>query len=497
MAGTEHVISVEELLSRKVNVVERSRGNCKEADQETQMSSHVEVQVREKDSPSRQQRLDRLEKAGGGDSGAQNEADQKVAGPKIQKVSFLLRDNKNVAKYFEPRVVSLGPIHHGNPKYQLAEEYKLGLANKFVKESGKTAGSLYAKIEERIGKLREYFDGEVTNKYDDECLAWMLFVDGCAVLQFMYYAVQDKFQDVKIKNDLAAFGQQDLFLLENQLPYQLLEDLMELSDNKVILQDSIDSFIENHANCKAPKKTSSTEKPAHLLDRLRTRLLFLGDEEKKRNNNSSIENTEGDWHSYRNVQELRAAGIQLKPSKTNSLIDLSFSDQNTFYPGYLHLPQIIVDDSTGPMFLNLIAFEGCPDFDNDFGVTSYICFLDALIDHPEDVKELRKAHILHNLLGSDKEVSQLFNGIATDLVPNPKTYASVKKQIQKCYDSKWKTWIAQAIHDHFSSPWTVVGFLAAFFALALTVLQTWYSVRGSPSDTRDRSPPAPRIPRRY
>ncbi|XP_059428773.1 UPF0481 protein At3g47200-like [Corylus avellana] len=480
MARTEHVISVEELLSRKVNVVR---------------TEAVEVQVIEKDSPSRQQRLDRLEKAGGGDSSAQNEGDQKVAGPKIQKVSFLVRDNKNVAKYFEPRVVSLGPIHHGNPKYNLAEEYKLGLANKFVKESGKTAGSLYAKIEEKISKLREYFDGEVTKEYDDECLAWMLFVDGCAVLQFMYYAVEEKFKDVKIKNDLAAFGQQDLFLLENQLPYQLLEDLMELSDNKETLKNSIDSFIENHANCKAPKNTS-TEKPAHLLDRLRTRLLCkvpvprAGDHKGKKKK-------EADWQSYRNVQELRAAGIQLKPSKTNSLIDLHFSDQNTFYPGYLHLPQITVDDSTGPMFLNLIAYEGCPDFENDFGVTSYVCFLDTLIDHPADVKELRNAHILHNLLGSDKEVSQLFNDIATDLVPNPKTYADVKNGIQKCYDSKWKTWIAQAIHDHFSSPWTFVGFLAAFLALALTVLQTWYSVRGSPSDTKDRSPPAPRIPKRY
>jgi hypothetical protein len=69
-----------------------------------------------------------------------------------------------VAKYFEPRVVSLGPIHHGEPKYQKAEEYKLRLANKFVEESGegKTAESLYEKIEENISKLREYFDEEVT-----------------------------------------------------------------------------------------------------------------------------------------------------------------------------------------------------------------------------------------------------------------------------------------------------------------------------------------------
>ncbi|XP_059462801.1 UPF0481 protein At3g47200-like [Corylus avellana] len=475
MAGIEHVISVEELLPRKGNDVR---------------TEDVEVQVIEKDSP-RQQWLDELEKAG-------DEADQKT-GPKIQKVPFLLRDHKDVAKYFEPRVVSLGPIHHGKPKYRKAEKYKLVLANKFVKESGK-AESLYAQIEKKISKLKDYFNEEVTaKKYDDEKLAGMLFVDGCAVLQFIYYhEAEEKFKDKKIKNDQVAFWKHDLFLLENQLPYQLLEDLMELSEKKETLQDSMDRFIENHANCKDPKMTSSTEKPAHLLDRLRTRLLFLGDEEKKRNNKSSTENIEGDWQSYRNVQELRAAGIQLSPSTTNSLADVSFSDKSiNVYPGYLYLPQITVDDSMGPKLLNLVAYEMCPDFDNDFGITSYICFVDSLIDHPEDVKELRKGKILHNLLGSDKEVSQLFNEIATDLVPNPEIYADVKKQIQKCYSSKWKTWIAQCYNDHFSSPWTIVGFLAAFLALALTILQTWYSVRGSPSDSKDRSSPAPRIPKRY
>ncbi|KAE8098656.1 hypothetical protein FH972_016701 [Carpinus fangiana] len=492
MAGREYVISVEELPSRKVKVVRteagqtNSRGN--DADQETQKS---------KDGTTKQ-RLEQLEKAGG--DNVPNQAETNV--PKIQKVTFLLREHKNVAKYFEPRVVSLGPIHHGKSKYQKAEEYKLRLAKAFVKESGegKTAESLYAEIEKKIKQLREYFDEKVTKVYDDKDLAWMLFVDGCAVLQFIQCAVETKFADMKIKNDQAVFGQQDLFLLENQLPYQLLKDLMKLSEKKEILKKSINSFIDMHAttqtaNCK------DKQKPAHLLDRLRTRL--IGNRESPHitaeQGNKSRSGGQGGQalHSFRNVQELRAAGIQLKLSTTGSLTDVFFSDKSIVYPGYLSLHQITVDDSTGPKLLNLVAYEMCPDFDNEFGVTSYICFLDSLIDHPDDVKELRKAQVLHNLLGSDKEVAKLFNDIATDLVPNPETYADVKQQIQKCYDNKWKTWIAQAIHDHFSSPWTFVGFLAAFLALALTALQTWYSIRGPPSDTRDRSPPATRIPKRY
>lgn len=95
-----------------------------------------------------------------------------------------------------------------------------------------------------------------------------------------------------------------------------------------------------------------------------------------------------------------------------------------------------VDDSTGSRFLNLIAYEMCPDnFRTKYEVTSYISFLESLIDYPDDVKELRSAHILHNLLGCDKEVAQLFNEIGTDLVPNTEVYNEVILQVQSHYKS--------------------------------------------------------------
>uniref|UniRef100_A0A7N2R7J2 Uncharacterized protein n=1 Tax=Quercus lobata TaxID=97700 RepID=A0A7N2R7J2_QUELO len=140
------------------------------------------------------------------------------------------------------------------------------------------------------------------------------------------------------------------------------------------------------------------------------------------------------------------------------------------------LPPITVGDSTGPKFFNLIAFEMCPDFDNDFGITSYISFLDSLIDEPKDVIDLRKAGILRNLLGSDEEVALVFNEIGTDLVPNPVIYSDVRVQIQNYIEMKSMTWISQVIHTHFDSPWTIITFLAAFFALGLSVIQTVYSI---------------------
>ena len=135
-----------------------------------------------------------------------------------------------------------------------------------------------------------------------------------------------------------------------------------------------------------------------------------------------------------------------------------------------------MDDSTGPKFFNLIAYEMCPDFENDYGVTSYISFLDSLIDEAKDVIDLRKEGILHNLLGSDEEVALFFNEIGTDLVPNPEIYRDVRSKIQKYHEKKRMTYINEVIHNHFSSPWTVVAFTAALFALILSIAQTVYSI---------------------
>ena len=52
------------------------------------------------------------------------------------------------------------------------------------------------------------------------------------------------------------------------------------------MHNSINRFIDMHANCKDPKRTSADQKPAaHLLDLLRTRLLVgLGDPAGKKSN---------------------------------------------------------------------------------------------------------------------------------------------------------------------------------------------------------------------
>ncbi|XP_075639321.1 UPF0481 protein At3g47200-like [Castanea sativa] len=476
MAGMEHIISMEEMISRTVErkeAGETSRGHdqpviVSSATQKLSIAIHETGCTR-----SEEENFMKLKEA------RLKGINRWTTKPKIQKV-LLLRGHKDFGKYCEPRVVSIGPIHHGKPKYRLAEEYKLTLAEYFIIESGKTHKELYMVIKNNIEQLRKCFDEEVIHNYNDEALAWMLFVDGCATLKFIHSVVEKKVKDFKIKYGQVAFVQQDLFLLENQLPYQILDDLIKNSNEGEKLRKSVQSFIDMQSmraetKGEKTKETPPNKEPVHLLDLLRNRLLCSTSTSPENNSNQEDWNQK-DWNSFRNVQELKAVGIHLKSSNDNCLRNITFIKKGNFYGGTLSLPPIIVDDSTGPKFFNLIAYEMCPDFDNDYEVSSYISFLDSLIDESKDVIDLRNAGILRNVLGSDDEVARVFNKIGTDLVPNLEIYKGVRREIQQYYDKRRMLWITQVIHDHFSSPWTVVAFIAGLFVLILSVLQTVYSM---------------------
>ena len=97
------------------------------------------------------------------------------------------------------------------------------------------------------------------------------------------------------------------------------------------------------------------------------------------------------------------------------------------------------------MFLNLVAYEKCDNFKNDFGVTSYIAFLRSLIKEAKDVRELRKAGIFYNLVDSDEEVAKLFNEMP--LIP---TNIGVEEKMEEYYGTMLSL-MFRIYHDNFNS----------------------------------------------
>ncbi|XP_042508282.1 UPF0481 protein At3g47200-like [Macadamia integrifolia] len=420
--------------------------------------------------------------------------------PRIQEVPTLLREVTKNRDCYDPRLVSFGPYHHCNQKLQLGQVLKTRVVRQFFislreAQSGKSVVKDFfeEELDQVAHEARDCYATGSTDKINDQDFKRLVFFDGCFIVYFIYCIVKDKQVDLRMKNDHIAFVTMDLFLLENQLPYMVLKALVTnflpqdgtyIFDKFMELQtEAIGSTstskpryqkVRHFFNTPTPAATlpssslQAQKEPHHLLDLLRTR--YLTTSQPSRSQIDVPHNNGDNWQSFRSVQELKATGIKCSCTRTCCIRDVEF--QSHLINGDLSLPALVIDDSTKTKWLNLIAYEACPDFSNDFDFTSFVCFMDSLIDHAEDVGELRSEGILLNSLGSDQKVAELFNDLTIDLTPNPSAYKEVKHRIEKHYKNKWSVWIAEAWRTNFRTPWTTTAFFAALFVIILTFLQT-------------------------
>ncbi|KAK4261216.1 hypothetical protein QN277_004245 [Acacia crassicarpa] len=417
--------------------------------------------------------------------------------PKIQKVQPYLRNRQDFILYYSPKLVSIGPIHGGDKdsqeKLKGGERYKMRWAALYLKDTNQNAQLLFGKIRNELPALMDLYAEEVIEGFrgnnKEEELAWMFLLDGCAVLEFIRNHKEGTYnpeEQLKIKVDQLVLVQQDLLLLENQLPYRLLTLLSNVSENE--LNQWIISFLKTHPmttstigtgfsnGSEEVKLTVDHHRPPHLLHLLRQ--IILGNRSKNYGGGSGWGKSER-FETYRNIQELKAAGIAVTKWKVKDkrLTDVDF--YSGCLSGELRLPTIYMDLTTPSTYLNLMAYEACQDFEYDLEITSYVQFLTSLIKHPDDVKELRSCGCMINFFGSDDEIAHAFSIIAAHSGPNTTIPDPVRRAINRYFRSRYRPWLAQAYHAYFSNSGSFIAFIAASMALALTFIQTWFTVRCS------------------
>ncbi|GLT26617.1 hypothetical protein SLA2020_016720 [Shorea laevis] len=404
--------------------------------------------------------------------------------PLIERAMLPLRksasyDEKKMDRYFEPISVSFGPLHHvkeckQGSTIEKAEKFKRRLAAMFISYSGNQKEDLYKNVKKEIKSLKDCYDPIEVVDWRDEELAWMFLVDGCALLHFIFLYEKGMPMELDGLTVQRAIVVHDLFLLENQLPFQLLKILIDSCTGKFPqgLKDSIGEFIgrlfvspvQTH-----PCQRQQQEEPVHLLALLRSKLIG-----QRVNCKSQEKDGLRKWPTYRNVKELKAKGIHFKAKEMiDDITDIDFNLRSCVPT--VTLAPILVNDDTMPILLNLMAYEMSLDFINEFEITSYVAFLESLIDSGEDVKELRHAGVLNNGLGSDEAVAEMFNKISDYLVPNPEKYRELKERIQHHCDLAWASDVAYFCHTYFRGPWSFVVFVVTVAGLIMTGLQTYNS----------------------
>ncbi|KAF7144459.1 hypothetical protein RHSIM_Rhsim04G0110100 [Rhododendron simsii] len=399
----------------------------------------------------------------------------------------------------KPKIQSYNQFNQVQP----LERLKMSLVQQYVAKRKLNIDELYEKVVKVASDARKCYAEGLTEKFNDEEFTHMMFLDGCFTLNYICSIVEGNEEDLN-KIQQIALVRRDLLLLENQLPFLVLRVLMRASfgiaqgeemiiafikrirgepPKAVVLMEQIKYFIRQHSlGLKShPEvqtqdgKDKDDDEPVHLLELVRRQFIVPKD--------FGIGCViSSNWYSRRSANDFKTVGIHCKPSRTNQFTAIEFKSKCTF--GILTLPRIIVDDTTKSLLLNLAAYEACPDYANDLGVTSYICFMGSFIDQDEDVKELRSKGIVMNYLGSDKDVADLFRDTSIKLAPSPHAYLQVKFGIEKFHRrirrKRIATWVSEVKRDYFRNPWTTIAVFYAVVVLFLSFIQTYFTVFPSP-----------------
>ncbi|KAJ9548065.1 hypothetical protein OSB04_020608 [Centaurea solstitialis] len=426
---------------------------------------------------------------------------------RIDKLPPLLikgEKGKKNQQYYEPAIISLGPYHHGRPDLAPVEKYKLITLEEFSFSTGRNVDYLYNKVFEVVGEARKcYVDGS-TDRYNDAEFNRMMLHDACFVL-FFIECISLANKKLLLHNEyLGALGfanvVRDIFLLENQIPFVVLEVLLGLrfDDKGEEILNGFFNYLNYGEVIPRDEKVFDDDdpKPLHLLELYRSYFIQLSSSfgfssgiPSRWRGRTKKTDAEEDYNyvkrnrSFASVMELKGKGIFVKctyDESTNE--DIKFHSRCCY--GELELVRRAVSSNSKAIYLNMIAYEMCPHNPNDFRVSTYIRVMKSLIVHADDVKELRNSDILIHSLGRDEEVVKMYDEIEVHAV-NLYMFNQLRRGIEKHCKNKYKTWAAELITVYFSSPWKTVALLVASCILFTSFLQTYFSIKPLPDESNE------------
>ncbi|OAY74071.1 UPF0481 protein [Ananas comosus] len=443
----------------------------------------------------------------------------------IHRVPPNIRDVDRNA--YVPITLSVGPYYHGHSALQAMEKAKWDCLDYILKLNREVELQDYVMAIERLEEpARKCYSEEI--KMDSKQFLQMLLLDGCFILVYLYGLVgflgpvtevramiadHQKVMKETGENDVAELEHEmgtqhevqntsdqigplynscfthDLLLLENQIPFFVVQRIYDLLSSSSMVTPSLTNNITKQMEVmlRPSQKTEEDHRyqeratPLEYLLYFGRKYLKLGNKLDKNVENSSV-NRQSDLllvgqQRWRRAVQYHEAGVEFKIKEfdehnPHSLLDIEYSN------GVVGIPCLPIDENTVCVFRNLIAFEQtCPRFGND--ITAYIFFMSQLISTPNDVTLLAQRGIIVHQLRRDAEVSSLFTKLNKDVVFdfNGKYYLkSMFSALEAHYQSRLNRWVAWLRNNHFSNPWLALGVLAATIVLFCTLVQTLIAV---------------------
>ncbi|XP_008779791.2 UPF0481 protein At3g47200-like [Phoenix dactylifera] len=419
----------------------------------------------------------------------------------IYRVPKSLREGDEKA-YF-PQVVSIGPYHRSRRRLRDMDSHKWRALHHVLKRTGHDIHLYLHAVKSLEDKARSCYEGHIHLSSDE--FVEVMVLDGVFMLELFRGAAGEGFTSLGYSHCDPVFAvrgtmhsiQRDMIMLENQIPLFVLGRLLGLQlglpeqgcglvarlaiqflDPLMPTYEPLNQSDRFKLEFSAAAFDPLSEGGLHCLDVFRCSLLRAGPRPApgvwlKRWSDRARVCDKRRQQLVHCVTELRDSGIKFRKRRTDRFWDIEFKN------GVLHIPRLLIHDGTKSLFLNLIAFEQCHmNCSND--ITSYVIFMDNLIDSEEDVRYLHYRGIIEHWLGNDDEVADMFNKLCQEVVfdMNDGYLSGLSGQVNRYYNHRWNSWRASLKHKYFNNPWAIISFIAAVVLLVLTLAQTFYSVYG-------------------
>ncbi|XP_062192464.1 UPF0481 protein At3g47200-like [Phragmites australis] len=396
-------------------------------------------------------------------------------------------------RYIAPSVVAIGPYHRGSAHLQKMEEVKHAAAYHLCRGKGRSTMEVYEKVLSVVGAARGCYDADDPSVagVSDADFAAMMFLDGCFLLQYM---VGDAARVPMLQNRMTGPSvQKDIFLLENQIPWLVLEALTEFMSVDVhgFVDRMGDKFFPGKAkatNCWRrmqrgciPAPTTGTDergggsssfeqyKPPHLLGLLRFKQVGRMPEREVNYKGFPLSLSSS-------AVELAQIGVRLTRSTQPWFGDTSVSRGHLF--GKLSLSPVFLNDVTASWLVNMAALEAsiAASFESDgFVVSSYLAVLAMLMDRKEDVHMLREKRVLHGTL-SNKQALGFFKDLGQNLCFGRRYFATLE-QIEAYKRNRWVCIVPyKFVYNNFkviAAVLSITGVLVGIFKTLLSLKHRW------------------------
>ncbi|KAK2661499.1 hypothetical protein Ddye_000073 [Dipteronia dyeriana] len=270
----------------------------------------------------------------------------------------------------------------------------------------------------------------------------ILVLDGCFIIELFRKDAEEVIKDpddpIFSVSCLLEFLKHDLILLENQIPWPVLDRLFNMT--------------------MVPGGKSLIELALEFFSNIPTQHRFR-------------------MATFPLCTENQRLWNQIQGVAPDSILDIRFNN------GSLEIPPLLVQQTTETIFRNLISLEQC--LPNCLPIiTSYVKLMDNLIDTTEDVEILCDNDVLDNWLNPG-DATRFFNKLYSDAYVKTFYYHDVCHKVNSYSKRWWPKWRYFYTHNYFTTPWAIVSQIVALIFLILGFLQTYYSIVGYLGDKKN------------